>query len=297
MLKRIKKETLVKLFWLLLVVAAAVYLFREIRPDSAVYEGYDNASGIAVNDMAADGGSARMEQFYGNVAYETTRYTDAEDDLMELVDQYGGKLDSKSVSYQYRDASNIQYADGYYHVRIPTKDLLSFLSDLQDAKNLHMVSQSVSMDDVAESYLKHSDEKSSIEDAIGRLEDLMDQTSDVSEIVEIESQIRSLRSELSYVEDVLTDEDTSYAELSVSIQEVSVLSVRSDSAGYTARFRDALLVGWNSGLRILSGIGLFVASNWLILMLVFLSVYTGHRLRKRMSERRETCIETSDKSE
>lgn len=274
------------MFYMMLVGNSGTFVNTFDSTSDVAFDSGAEVEGMSIPELAKSADDT-MQTYYGNMSYETTEYEKAESILLELVESYGGKLESQSISHDRSDWDGMTYARGSYGISVPSERLSDFVNVLGENDVFHLMYQNLSMEDITEEHESTAGRKESLEQAITRLTELLGQTSDVSEVLAIEQQLGDLRSELYWIDESLKQDEiqVKMSHLSVSLQEVSVLSVREGS--YKNKLVEAFKQGWSGGLRMFGGMLLWLFEHWLVILSGCIVGYLSYCCGKKCRRKRE----------
>ena len=260
---------------------------------------YDGAETFAENGVASDAAhdagvdvenpNVQKEAkriYHGNMMLQTIAFEDVQSMVNQTVKKYDGYIENESVndSTSWNDDEILRY--GNMMIRVPVENFEKLIQEIEACDDLVVKSKSVNTDDVSESYYDIENRLSTYQVKLKRLQELLSEAQNVSEVMEIENgiadvqyQIESLKGQLQHY-----DSKISYSTLDVSIQEVNVLMQSNRTAGYGNKIVASFVKGFTSGIAFLADLLLFVLRSWLLFVMIGGVVYV---IRKKTKPKRE----------
>lgn len=146
------------------------------------------------------------------VDFEVADALEAQSDAKKLTEDYGGWIESES--FRRSDAGRADL-----DVRIPKENVSDFLN--QAESNWELDSKNENTKDVTDRYTEMSLELENKRQELQRLEELIDDTDDVENLIQIQERMSDLRSRIQYLENNLEeiDERVEYVEIDMTFQE------------------------------------------------------------------------------
>ncbi len=252
-------------------------------------------SGAVIREDAPAPGDIAVDKiiYSANATVETTDFDGSLKKLEELIAQYGGFIESSSISGNNYYNSSHGYASSRsaeYRVRIPSRDFGTLMNSLSALGN------------VPYSYTYSENITSQYYDVQARLDacrtqeqsllDMMAKADKVSDMLEIQAQLSDVRYRIESLQSTLTnwDRQVSYSTISLSLQEVEIYTPEAK-----ASFGEQLGLALSRGLK---SVGVFFRDLLLWLLealpallllaaIVVLAVVLIRRGRRRAKEKRE----------
>ena len=206
-------------------------------------------SGSVVREDAPSPGDIAVDKiiYSANATVETTDFDGSLKKLEELIAQYGGFVESSSISGSNYYHSSHGYASSRsaeYRIRIPSRDFGTLMNSLSTLGN------------VPYSYTYSENITSQYYDVQARLNacrtqeqsllDMMAKADKVSDMLEIQAQLSDVRYRIESLQSTLTnwDRQVSYSTISLSLQEVEIYTPEAK-----ASFGEQLLLALSRGLK------------------------------------------------
>jgi len=190
------------------------------------------ASGGYIESMNRDGGfsivtnynedpSISADSGNGDDAALTDNSSNyAQTDSKEQNGDFDAAAQSDDYSYSSTDSQSSR--SGYYTVRIPAKNLDTFLGTVE--KDTNVLNQSISTEDVTLNYIDVDSQRKALEEEQKNLLKMMDKAEKVEDMIQIESQLADVRSQLQNIVSQLRymDNQVNYSTVNISVTEVRV---------------------------------------------------------------------------
>ncbi|WP_158857949.1 DUF4349 domain-containing protein [Lunatibacter salilacus] len=205
----------------------------------------------------------------GNIRFETTDARETKIRLLELVAAHEGYI-SKDYANTFGDITEYTIT-----VRIPATGFDQIVEKIT-ALAKRIESQHVNSLDVTEEFIDINSRINTKKSLENRYKELLQQSTTVEEILKIEKEIGSLRSEIESIEGRLNylQNQTSMSTLVVEFHEKSASSRFGPSIG------GALRNGWNNLLSFL----LWLLNIWPFIIIAVITTIATLRIRKRKSK-------------
>ncbi len=172
-----------------------------------------------------------------NVTLETANLAVVEKQVMSLVEQNQGRMDTMNVSQD----SNSQRR-GSYTIRIPQGKLQQFIDSLTALPDVTVRQKSISGQDVSEEYIDINARLENMQRHETRLRELLARANSVEEILKVESELSRVRSQIESTTGRLKNL-TGRIEMSTLN-----LSVREVNANYWSNYSHKLKNAFNEGI-------------------------------------------------
>lgn len=150
---------------------------------------------------------------------ETDDLTDVMTQLEKTLSQFGGYLQQKEI-YQGSAYRGTQHRSANLVIRVPAKDLDTFLSHLSGTT--HVISSNESVDDVTLHYIDVDSQLKALRVEEERLLAMMEKADNLSDLLAIEQRLTQVQQEIQSVTSQLKalDSQIEYATIHLSISEV-----------------------------------------------------------------------------
>ena len=229
----------------------------------ALESGADNGTAVYSEDDAAAAAHSTDHAkiiYTANLSLESKDYDAARAALDAALAEAGGYLESSS---EYSDAGDSRSVSLTY--RVPQQNYENFLAAVAEAGNVTYKNQQA--DDVTAQYMDVETRLENLKNQRTRLQQLQQQADNLSDLLEIESsltdvqsQIESWQSRMDWYNDQV-EECTVY----VSLSEVSTYSPPSE--GFGSRFVSALSAGWQNFVGGLQQVIVALAGAWPVVVI------------------------------
>lgn len=269
--------------------------------NSASYEGaYDSYDAdMAMTEEAyatssSANGKANIEAsreqvkliYNGNLSFETVEYDVAEQNIKNCVEKYDGYFERFDVntSQRYWDEwSNDTYRYADITVRVPAENFHNLMTDLQTDGTMAVVRQSVNVDDVSENYYDLEMRLEIAKASVKELEDLLEQAENVQDVIAVRQELSDAVYQVESLQGQLNSYDSkiAYSYLYISLEEVTALTMANRVSGYGNKLVESAKHGFFSGIDFAGNLILWLASNWLTLIIIVAIVVVIVKLMNR----------------
>lgn len=163
-----------------------------------------------------------------DMTIKTIHFDDVVDHVQQLTEATGGRVDYYS---QYGDHTENALRNASFTLRIPADQVDSFVQNAEIAGNI--TSYSSHVEDAGDQYYDLSARLETQQKKMARLQELLAQATDVSDLIEIESSIADTQ----YLIDLYTgqmqgiEDDVAYSTVTVYVQETRVVETREATLG------------------------------------------------------------------
>lgn len=236
-------------------------------------------------DIPAGGGNVPTEAkiiYTADMDLETKEFDEAQKALEAVVQELGGYFESRSVN------QGGQYRSLNCTVRMPVKNFTTFLDRAGEAA--HVTNRSEYLEDVSEAYYDQEARLATQRIKLERLQELLGKAENMADIITIESAISDTELEIEYLTGSLRRYDSliNYSTVTLYLREVYRLSTDEEvPVTFGDRLSAAFARGLSAGVANLDDLAIFVARNWLTLLL-FAAVIAAVVLLLRRRRRRKT---------
>ena len=232
--------------------------------DSWEMQGAETAGGETgtVSPTAANPSGDKMI-YTANLTVETTSFDSAAQALAQATEALSGYFEDQHTT----NTGSYRYAS--YTVRIPAEHFQEFLS--QVGQICHVLDSSQNAEDVSEAYYDIEARLTTQRTKLERLQALLGQAEDMTDIITIESAISETELEIERLTGSLRDYDSriQYATVTISLSEVAQLSnVEAPAVTFGARLGNAFLSACRGFVSCLENLAVFLARSWIILLIL-----------------------------
>ena len=275
----------------------AVHFATDEKYDMPMEEmGWESDAMPAPEPESPEGGYGGMNGSYGGVpanakiiytadmSLETKVFDEAQQALEDVVNELGGYFESRSVNQ-----------GGHYRsldctVRVPVKNFITFLD--RAGETAHVTNRSEYLEDVSEAYYDQEARLATQRIKLERLQELLGKAENMADIITIESAISETELQIEYLTGSLRQYDSqiNYSTVSIYLREVYRLSTDEEApVTFGDRIASAFSSGLSSGVANLDDFAIFVARNWLSLLILIAVIaaavlfFRRRRSRKKMA--------------
>lgn len=263
------------------------------------YAEYDTASSDSESVVEASRQNVKLI-YNGDISLETVKYNDAESYIRTCVDKYDGyfeRFDVNTSQKYWSDWGGDTYRYAYITVRVPVDHFNDLMSDLQTDGDMAVVSQSVNVTDVSENYYDLEMRLDIAKASVKELEELLDKAVDVQDVIAVRQELSDAVYQVEYLQGQLNSYDSkiSYSYVYINLTEVTALTMANRVSGYGNKFVESIKKGFYGGLDFLGDLILWLAANWLTLIIVVAIIIGIVRLlawrrRIRIAKRNGTYV-------
>lgn len=220
--------------------------------------------------------------YTANIEAETTDYDACTAALEKLVEDLGGYLEYASTS-SYGDGSR----RASYTARVPAGEFKGFLTSVGELS--HVVSQDKNADNISERYYDTESRLETQRTKMDRLQMLLAKAETMEDIIDLENAIAETEYQIEQLTGSLRHYDSlvDFATVEISLREVLRLTTVEEAPPTFGRQLSSAFTG---GLRsfgdFLQGAAIFLAYNWLWLVVLALIVLAVVKLSRRAQARR-----------
>lgn len=251
----------------------------------------DAAGPAAAPEEANEGGEAEDRLANAKMVYTASVEAETQDfdactaALEELVEKLGGYLEYASTG-SYGDGSR----NASYTVRVPSARFQEFLSSVGEIG--HVISQDRNADNISERYYDTESRLVTQKTKMERLQVLLAKAENMEDIIDLENAISETELQIEQLTGSLRHYDAlvDYATIELRLREVLRLStVEEAPPTFASRLGNAFTEGLRSFGDFLQGLAIFLACNWLWLLVLGLILLLVVKLsRRRQAQRTET---------
>jgi len=250
-------------------------IFDSALPEEAETNMASGSSGAALLQYQAPEGAKII--YTASIRSETTDFDTASQALSHIVDEFSGYFETRSVTnYDIRRS-------GYYTIRVPAAQFEAFCE--QVGKICHVTDLETGQQDVSETYYDIEARLTTQQTKLARLQTLLSQAENMTDIITIESAISDTELEIEYLTGNLRhyDAQIGYSTVKLSLDEVYQLSNQQEPPQtFGGQLAQAFTQGWEGFLSCLQALATAVAFLWVpLLVLIPLAAYLLIRRRKK----------------
>lgn len=194
---------------------------------------------------------------------ETTQFDESVRQIEELAKKNNAYFEMAGVS-----SASTYYRSASYVVRVPADQLDSFLEGAQGICTVTSLQKYA--EDVSESYFDVETRLETAKTKLARLRELLAAASDMQDIITLENEISSTQYQIDSLTGTLNHYDSQISYSTVSIDLREVYKVNEENAPLT--FGQHITKAFKEGLagfgNFLEGLLIFLAGNWIWLLIV-----------------------------
>lgn len=249
-----------------------------VYDSEASYDGGTVMMAKATSDTAALEASAPEKKVIRTASLTITTQTFDESlaNLKALCEEKGGW-----IAYIYENADSYRRT-ATLTLRLPAQELDAFLSGAGDTGRI--THRSESADDVTDSYYDTVARLETQQALMARLQALITEAADLSDLLELESQIADTQYQIDRLQASLnsTDRQVDYATVDVSLREERPADSLTDvEKTLGERLMDAIETGWEAFTEFLSDMAVFLAAALPFIGVVVVLVIVVKIIKKR----------------
>ena len=227
--------------------------------------------------------------YRATVHAETKEFDQSKQQLDALIEKYNGFLENSSVSgNSYSEGRGSRRLD--YTLRIPAESLFAFLEDFE--QTARVLSRDTDMDDVTTAYVDTEARLSALRREEERLLDLLDQAANLTEVLELEDRLSTVRYEIESMTAQLKvyDNEVAYSTVNIYLNDVTDYSVK---VSFGSRSFDAFVSGWNDFVNITQTLVIGLLHLWPFLLIVLVVVVVIVIGAKRSAKKKRTAFQNT----
>lgn len=301
----VKKKRLLGILFACLI-GVAVFVSACGASSGTKDEGLSNEGGYVAEDWAADGNYGYREETENSVikpsdkketkiihtaslSVETKEFDTTMDRISQMVQgSEGCYFEDKNVSSY---AGSLRSA--YMTIRVPSQNMSSFLEQLKGVGTV--VSERENAEDVSEYYYDIDSRLTTAKIKLERLQALLEEASDMSDIITLEAAISEVEYEIDEMQGTLNhyDSKVNYATIDISVSEVTSVSNVDNPISFGERISSAFSKSLSGFVEFLKDAAVFIASTWIwlliliVLPLIVLFSILGHFKKKRKMQAKQ----------
>lgn len=260
-----------------------------VTEDSAVEMPEVPGSAMGGSDTSNAPPSGNKLIYTADMTLETREFDEANSALTVLVGSVGGFFESREL----HQGGN--YRSVYCVIRVPAARFYEFLD--QAGEVAHMTYRNEYSDDVSEAYYDLEARLTTQRTKLQRLQELLAKAEDMADIITIESAISDTELQIEYLTGSLRKYDSliDYSTINLSLREVYRLSDEEVTpVTFGERFSNAFKRGLEQGIDNLEDFVIFVARNWLTMIVwVVVIVVVVALIRRRRSKRQAEKVNSA----
>ena len=193
---------------------------------------------------------------------DTTAFDDAHAQIESITKAHSGyfeNLDQDSYS---------TYRNAYYVIRVPAEEFDTFMSEIQGVGTVTSISQNAS--DITESYVDIESRLETAKTKLARLQELLSQAQNMSDIITIENEIADVQWEIDDLSGALKsyDSQVEYSTVTLNLHEVYRITDGDSPLTFGERIQSAFSKGLKTFTSSMEDLLVFLAANWLWILLV-----------------------------
>lgn len=182
-----------------------------------------------------------------NLTAETKSYDTAVSEIERIVAERGGYMESSTVGGRNYSSSNAYYSrNANFTIRIPAESLDGFLED--SGRLLNVTSTETKATDISNQYYDTQARLDVLRTEKEVLEDMLSKATSVSTMLEIEKRLYDVIYEIESYETTirLYDSQVAYSTVTLTLYEVTDLTVVNQNPSFTQRIKTAFSESWKN---------------------------------------------------
>ena len=227
----------------------------------------------AINDMGKDstidGGANNPSEYGLKIIYsaylnlETTQFDESVKQIEDLAKKNNAYFEMTAVS-----GASSYYRSANYVVRVPADQLDAFLEEAQTictVTNLQKYAE-----DVSESYFDIENRLETAKTKLARLRELLAAATNMQDIITLENEISSTQYQIDNLTGTLNhyDSQITYSTVSIDLREVYKINEENAPLTFGQHISKAFREGLTGFGNFLEGLLIFLAGNWIWLLIV-----------------------------
>ena len=227
-----------------------------------------------------------------DLSVQTREFEKLQKNIEETVTVFGGYIESSTVynnnywsSYDTAKEDLSGSRSTSYTLRVPEKRLDEFLEKLHDGANVTRESRSV--EDITLEYVDIASRKRALETEAESLEKMMEKATELSDIIQIQSELTDVRYQIDSIESQLRtyDNQVDYSTVNLDVDEVRIYTQPANASVW-----EKISTGFMESLRNV-GNGIMDAAVWIIVhipqivlaaVILIIAVLAGRKIGKKM---------------
>ena len=245
----------------------------------------DDSMDVEEDSNIVDEARENVKRIYtGDIELESVDFDGSVRKIEDLVENSGGYFqENETYSRNSNWGTSESFLEAYMTARIPAGKFDSVVDALSTGDGFSVVRKSISSEDVSEQYYDIQTRLTAARSEVERLTKLMEQTKDVSEIISVQQALSDATYKLEYLQGQINglDSKVEYSTLTISLKEVTALTMRAKAVGYKNKLSESFVNGFTSGVEFLGDLLLAIAGHWLILLIIVFIILLIRRHGKR----------------
>ncbi len=214
------------------------------------------------------------------LSIDTTEFEAAQakiEDVTKAHNAYFSSLDQSGDSYSLRSA--------YYEIRVPAEEFDGFIKDAQSFGTITSISQNAA--DVSEDYYDIESRLETAKTKLQRLNELLSQAQDMTDIITIENEISNVQWEIDDLSGSLKyyDSQVRYSTVTINLYEVYRTTDGDTPLSFGDRISKAFKDGVGAFAEGMQSLLLWLAANWLWLILILIVIAAAIIIPVKVSKR------------
>lgn len=241
---------------------------------------------VGTTDMESNDSSKWVSS--GSTYLETSSFDDAKSALELLINKSKASCMSMDLS-SYEDGNEEQYREARMTIEVPSDNYETFMDKLQTLDGVTVVSSSIGGEDVSDAYDDTESQVVVYQKLVQRYEELLEQATTVSEIMEVETALVNAQSTLdSYTKRLEQMKDSvKTSTVYVVLTEKNEFEIFKANVSYKSRLVKELKTGFLDGMQFFANITFYLAAHWLVLLVSIVGVVFGYRAyHKKVCQKR-----------
>ena len=251
---------------------------------------YDSAGTSSYNpNITTEDGMETKIIVNGDLEMETKNFDETVTSLEKLIKDCGGYIQSSHVYKAPDGVDTIGNKTAYYTVRVPANKYEEFIKGNEGIGNITDIRTST--EDITSTYYDTTVRISNLKAQEERVAEMYKQAKTISELIQIEDRLSSLRSQIEQLELKVRNWDvlTSYSTVDITVYEVKELTIR--TTGFFDKLKESFIYSWKETfVGGLQSFILFVALNSSAIVVYGIIIYIAIRFIKKYEEKKAKKI-------
>ncbi|MCR5525909.1 MAG: DUF4349 domain-containing protein [Lachnospiraceae bacterium] len=240
--------------------------------------------------------------YTGNISIKTQNFEKTVSECKAMIDSYKGIIESEnyydnSGMYAYGgDDSASKNREYSVAVRVPSESYSDFMNGSEKLDGI-IDSKNSSAENISQQYSDASIELESYQSEFKRLQELMEQASEMDDIIAIGQQMTTVRTEIDQLKSDLRrmDTDVAYSTINVSVHEVSKREAEQpEKQTYLKRLSIAFRNSISDFGDFIVDFSIGIVEVWPFLLVIVLIIVSACKFRKR---KKAKALEKESKKE
>lgn len=201
--------------------------------------------------------------YHCNMEIESKEYEQTYASIKALIEENGGLIQSETQRdndndwYYERNINNYATLKGTINCRIPSKNYENFVNSVSNIdENSKVVSKNTSIENISQQYYDNKTRIEALEIQEARLLQMMQEATDISDMIAVEDRLTEVQYELSQLNTQLIymDMDVAYSYVNITLEEVKEYTTVEEETTFFSRLWDEAKDAWEMGGDLFEGL-------------------------------------------